>query len=132
MKEKPCVIKLNNIQREWMALQCDAPDQEKRRVFKLMEHYPNCYVSGHDGHGVCVWQGSPCSISVPFEQAMARCKELGGRTDVAWNGKLWEWYATAPAMLCPTPSDNPRFSNPPTEKRNPNAGIVPAYPKGRW
>jgi hypothetical protein len=66
---------------------------EINRVCRLMDDYPKTYVSGHDGKGVCIVSGSPFSMTVPFNQALQTCKELGGRTDIAWNGTKGEWYS---------------------------------------
>ncbi len=87
----PTVEELNEAQAEWMKLAHDAPDAEKRRVFKLMERYPRAYVSGHDGIGVCMLDGMPLSPNIEFNAALATCAVNGGRTDVAWNGKLGKW-----------------------------------------
>jgi hypothetical protein len=92
-RELPTVERLNLIQAEWMKLDPGAPELEKKRVFKLMEEYPATYVSGHDGKGVCQHHGMPCSVTVTFGQALETCKALGGRCDVAWNGKLGVWYS---------------------------------------
>lgn len=83
---------LNAIQAEWMALDAFAPEEEKKRIFRLMERYPTTYVSGHDGRGVCIHHGQPLSMTVPFSQAMAQCKQLGGLDRIAWNGSKGEWY----------------------------------------
>lgn len=88
----PDVDELNDIQAQWMALAPDGPQHEINRVCKLMEKYPRIYVSGHDGNGVCIVYGCPNSMTVPFAQALETCQALGGRTDVAWNGKLGIWY----------------------------------------
>ena len=89
------IEQLNQIQAEWMALDSNGPKSEIDRVCKLMSQYPKVYVSGHDGNGVCIVSGSPMSMTVPFAQALAQCKELGGRTDIAWNGTLGQWYSIA-------------------------------------
>lgn len=92
-KTLPSVERLNMIQGEWMCLDSTASESEKQRIFALMKEYPQTYVSGHDGVGVCQHHGSPCSMTVSFGQALERCKELGGRMDVAWNGTLGVWYS---------------------------------------
>lgn len=92
-KNLPTVEELNRIQAEWMAIDPFAPEAEKKRVFKLMEQFPRTYVSGHDGKGVCNHDGQPTSIAIPFDDALARCKALGGRVDVAWHGGRGQWYA---------------------------------------
>ena len=89
----PTVSELNDIQAQWMALDSTGPKTEIDRVCKLMEKYPKIYVSGHDGIGVCMYQGQPCSVNVPFEEALKTCHEYGGRTDIAWNGKDGKWYS---------------------------------------
>lgn len=91
MKNQPNIERLNYIQAEWMALDCFAPEAEKRRVFKLLDEYPNCYVSGHNGIGVCMIDGCPLSMPVPIESALESCKALGGRIDIIWNGKTGQW-----------------------------------------
>lgn len=105
-RNPPSVAELNEIQAAWMALQSDAPEREKDAVLRMMERYPRTYVSGHDGIGICMHGGCPMSRNVSFEQAMQTCKAFGGRTDVAWNGKLGQWYAlpAAPEFL---PTGNP-------------------------
>jgi len=90
---EPTVTELNEIQAQWMALDSNGPKAEIDRVCKLMERYPIIYVSGHDGKGVCIVQGSPLSMTMTFDQAMETCRARGGRTDVAWNGKLGIWYS---------------------------------------
>jgi hypothetical protein len=95
---QPTVEELNAIQAEWMKLDPHAPTAEKRRVFALMERYPRKFVSGHDGLGVCMVDGQPTSMPIEFQTALNRCKEFGGRTDVAWNGKLGKWYSVATAV----------------------------------
>lgn len=89
---QPTVDELNAIQGEWMALDAFAPEPEKQRVFGLMKRYPGRYVSGHDGFGVCIMEGCPISTPKPIDQALADCRQYGGRTDVAWNGTLGQWY----------------------------------------
>lgn len=89
----PSVKELNEIQAQWMALDSTGPKAEIDRVCKLMERYPKIYVSGHDGNGVCIIGGSPFSMTVPFEQALETCRQLGGRVDVAWNGTAGKWYS---------------------------------------
>lgn len=87
------VEELNEIQRQWMALDSTGPKAEIDRVCKLMREYPRIYVSGHDGKGVCMVDHQPMSVTLNFEQALSQCKEYGGRTDIAWNGHLGEWYS---------------------------------------
>lgn len=94
---KATVEELNEAQADWMALDPHAPIAERKRVFALMERMPKVYVSGSDGAGVCIVDGQPTSMTLTFDKAMERCREYGGRTDVAWNGKLGKWYAVAPA-----------------------------------
>jgi hypothetical protein len=89
----PTVEELNRIQAEWMALDPHAPKAEQHRVLALMKKLPETYVSGHDGVGICMYHGGPTSINVPICYALSRCRNLGGRTDVAWNGKLGLWYS---------------------------------------
>lgn len=94
MKPLVTVDELNRIQAAWMALQSDWPEAEKQKVFRDMkEKYPKIYVSGHDGAGVCIIDGIPWSRTKTFDQALADCRELGGSTQVAWNGALGRWYA---------------------------------------
>lgn len=95
MKEinQPTVEELNDIQAQWMALDSNAPEPVKKKVFALMKLYPDCYVSGHDGKGVCMVNGGPMCMTVSVDDALELCAKHGGRTDIAWNGKLGQWYA---------------------------------------
>lgn len=95
-KEIPGIERLNAIQAEWMELDSNATEKEKRRVFALMELIPNIYVSGHDGKGVCIAHNQPCSVAVDFSAAMDRCRAMGGRADIAWNGTTSQWYRICP------------------------------------
>jgi len=89
----PSVERLNHIQTEWMKLDPGAPKPECDRVFKLMNEYPKRYVSGHDGKGVVMIDGGPMNQPMDFGLCLQLCKQHGGRVDVAWNGKLGQWYA---------------------------------------
>lgn len=94
MKPLVTVEELNRIQDSWMSLQGDWPEAKKRELFREMnEKYPKGYVSGHDGEGMCVKHGIPWSRVKTFDEALADCRELGGSTQVAWNGALGRWYA---------------------------------------
>jgi len=91
-KGPPTVDELNEIQRQWMALDPHAPEKEIKRVCDMMERYPRRYVSGHDGYGVAMLDGTPMSAHpVPFADALETCRKHGGRVDVAWDGKRGEW-----------------------------------------
>lgn len=92
-KELPTVDELNAIQAEWMALNPDAPEKEKQRVFALMRRYPNAYISGHDGRGVVVLDGGPINQAMDFQFCIDLCLKLGGRIDIAWNGRIGQWYS---------------------------------------
>lgn len=89
----PTVEDLNEIQREWMAVDANGPKSEIDRVCKLMEQIPHCYVSGHDGKGVVIHGGSPCNQPMDFGFCLELCKGHRGRTDIAWNGTLGQWYS---------------------------------------
>lgn len=91
--ELPTISELNAIQNEWMALDSNGPKKEIDRVCKLMEKYPRCYVSGHDGKGVVVYHGTPLDQTMEFELCVSLCRQHGGRVDIAWNGMLGQWYA---------------------------------------
>ncbi len=87
------VERANQIQAEWMKLDPHDTEKEKNRVFAMMREYPTIYVSGHDGFGICIIQGSPFSTPIDFGMALQQCKELGGATHLAWNGTKGEWYS---------------------------------------
>jgi hypothetical protein len=93
IEKQPTVEELNDIQAQWMALDYNAPVAERNRVFALMKQLPKRYVSGHDGKGVCVVDSGPLCQTVSFDYALELCAKHGGRTDIAWNGKLGQWYA---------------------------------------
>ncbi len=67
--------------------------KEKDRVFAMMKEYPSTYVSGSDGKGVCMIQGSPFTVPIDFAKALEHCKQFGGVTHIAWNGTKGKWYA---------------------------------------
>jgi len=93
MKTKQLTVeRANYIQAEWMKLDPSAPKEEKDRVFALMAEYPSTHVSGRGEFGVCMVQGQPCSIPIPFWDAMRACREYGGCTHLAWDGSKGEWY----------------------------------------
>jgi hypothetical protein len=89
----PTVQELNEIHRQWMALDSTGPRAEIDRVCKLMERVPKRYVSGHDGKGVVMVDGGPLNQPMDFALCVQMCKGHGGRTDIAWHGGRGEWYA---------------------------------------
>jgi len=99
-RELPDVNKLNEIQREWMALNSSASEQEKKRVFKLMEDLPRDYVSATSDlkTGTPMIGGSPIWIS--GREISAAIAALGRpdawrnvRTDVVWVGSDGKWVS---------------------------------------
>lgn len=91
----PTLEELNSIQAEWMKVDPCGDKAECARVCKLMERYPKRYISGHDGVGVTMIDGGPCSATaLPLHGPtgeIERCRKLGGRVDVIWNGKIGQW-----------------------------------------
>ncbi len=90
---EPTVAELNEIQAQWMKLDPAAPKPEIDRVCKLMAKYPRKYVSGHNGRGVVMMDGEPMNQAMDFGLCLDLCRKHGGRTDIAWNGKLGIWYS---------------------------------------
>jgi len=86
------VERANYIQGEWMKLDPSDSKAEKDRVFALMNEYPSIYVSGRGELGVCMVQGQPCSMPIPFWDALSACRQYGGCTHLAWDGSKGEWY----------------------------------------
>lgn len=81
---------LNAIHAEWMALDLDAEDTEKQRVFRLMDKVPKSHISrakpDEDSFMVIV-QGQPAfAFNLRLVAAQAYAKPLGIRTDILWDG----------------------------------------------
>lgn len=84
------VDEANKIQRLWMELRSEAPDAEKRKVFKAMERYPKRYFSlSSDGRmATAIVGGSPCNQPMPLEE----CRKHWGhliKTNLAWQCPNW-------------------------------------------
>lgn len=98
MKSNTLTIEeLNSIQDEWMKLDCNAPEKEKQRVFKLMEKMPSSYVSlSADGTTASVMQHNlPITNTMPAKQAIEYAKSLAKerphqmQTRFAWQCPKW-------------------------------------------
>ena len=95
MRPKPPLTleRLNEIHREWMELDMDAPQQEKNRVFALMNERPRAYISiSADGSkGVAMIDGTPMCVPLP----LAECQALYGNRvhkQFAWQYNKWVDY----------------------------------------
>lgn len=87
------VQQLNEIQRDWMALQEN--DSNVDEVTRAMaENYPSVYLSGSaelDMFNV-LYQGSPRFANpMKLEDAKRQVAKAGGRTDIAWDGRAGLW-----------------------------------------
>ena len=111
MKTLLTVDELNEVQREWMTLDCNAPEKEKQRVFSLMKQYPKAYASGHDGNYVVMVNEQPMSAYPrPAKEAIDWLSKYsqnhsGVRFDVAWNGKIGKWEAIQTWLAVETRDD---------------------------
>ena len=92
-KAAPTVAELNAIQAEWMKLDPNAPEAEKRRVEKLMERIPQTYVGGSEKRSVVNHHGGPLNHPMERRAALELCAKVGGRTDVIFDG---EWRLVCP------------------------------------
>lgn len=86
----------NAIHAEWMALESNAPEKEKQRVFALMRKLPQSFVSIGIDRAQVIISGTPahgCPESIPA--ALERAKRLGVQTALRWNAAgHWEGDAT--------------------------------------
>jgi len=97
----PTVEQLNDIQSKWMALQSSDPNPVKSNVFKLMELFPNRYLSvSEDGNiASVVLDGQPFgSEAKPVKDALKILKDCTTewnknrtRFDIGWCGKTGQW-----------------------------------------
>lgn len=86
------VATLNAIQAEWMALDCSAPNKEKKRVLALMAQYPKSYLSvSADGLLANVVQsGCPFFANgLPMKEAVVWATKAGIQTRFAWQCPNW-------------------------------------------
>ena len=74
------LAKLNDIQRDWMALDPAASQAECDRVFRLMEEMPKNYASfdRETGEAVAVLGGSPMNAPMPLAAVL---EHYGSRID---------------------------------------------------
>lgn len=101
LRNAPSVDELNEIQRQWMALDCSAPEVEKQRVFKLMDRLPKSYVSASSDltsaspmlDGSPIWgSGRPIAEAVRVIRDYA-IRRRNARADVAWIGSEGKWVS---------------------------------------
>jgi hypothetical protein len=101
LRNAPSADELNEIQRQWMALDCSAPATEKQRVFKLMERLPKSYVSATSDLSSAspMLDGSPIwGSSRPINEAIRVIRDYANRgrnarADVAWVGSEGKWVS---------------------------------------
>lgn len=83
------IDELNAIQSDWMAISNDAPENEKKRVFSLMEKIPKCYLSVSDGVATVMFNGQPLNRPMPIESALDYYCDIIPEKDIAWNNGQW-------------------------------------------
>ncbi len=93
---EPTIAELNHAQAEWMALNLNAPDKEKQRVFKLMESRPKRYIALHEnGGGILMLDGAPTAAApLLISYCVSMGKKHGARVDVCWDVTKSEWVQT--------------------------------------
>ena len=87
------VEQLNDIQSQWMALDSEDSEQEKKRVFALMDTLPSVHISYDAGSqkGTVLINGSSIvNRHLSLLEAIDLCIQYEGRTDLYWNCK-GEW-----------------------------------------
>lgn len=104
----PTVGELNEIQRQWMALESTATDKEKNRVFALMKSYPRAYLSVTKDKSMASVMVDNCPMwaqARPIKDALRWLMDLrdhrqhtGVRTDVAWCAALEKWVDVSEVM----------------------------------
>lgn len=96
--ELPAVGRLNEINREWIKLEYNAPLEEKQRVFRLMRELPETYYSlnAAGNAGTIIHRGAPIA---PAETPIAVLRNIAAvqrfniRADVAWCWELGSWIS---------------------------------------
>ncbi len=83
------VEEANTIQAEWMKLDPDAPEKEKKRVFALMAKLPGSYMSVNSaGLSTVMVQGTPAhAFPMPVDQGAEYARKLGVQTRLRWHAK---------------------------------------------
>ena len=74
-----------------MALDPEATQEEKQRVFKLKKNQPNGYLSGSydNGFGI-ILNGMPLTANkMPLGEALDRARAIGVQTKFAWSAPEW-------------------------------------------
>jgi hypothetical protein len=101
------LVELNEIMGRWMAIQSNAPEEEKRKLFKEMDKFPKSYLSvSSDGkRATPMHKGSPClPDGTSMYDALGYCTEMGIQTTYAWQNSRW---VSLPHFLdgveCPPP-----------------------------
>ena len=105
MKTTPTVEQLNAAQAEWMKLDSNGPEKEKKRVIALYEAaVPKSYLNVTDDKAMAglIIDGTPMWANRrPLAEAIEAAKQFGShlfspkqiRTDVAWCGGKGEWVS---------------------------------------
>jgi hypothetical protein len=84
------VDEANKLQKLWMDLDYNAPEDEKKKVYRAMEAYPKRYFSvSSDGKmATAMIDGGPANIPMPLEE----CKKHWGHlitSKLAWQCPNW-------------------------------------------
>lgn len=82
------IEELNKIQGEWMALETSAPENEKARVYRLMDKCPKSHLTYDHARAFGAWsvvfQGGPVTTGVSKEQAVEIAQKHGIQTNAVW------------------------------------------------
>lgn len=86
------IEQLNDIQKQWMELQHDDPKEKQARVYKLMEDYPQSYLSINKDRTKAnvVYRGMPCfAEGQPLQDALDYAWHNNVQTQFAWQCPDW-------------------------------------------